>query len=393
MNRKTFLIPLLTLLSTVFALASEWRDVTGPLVNSVPDMDNTIPGARWVGGVAVDRHTGDLLVGLQGPPFGIWRSPDGGDTWTRFDDGSVGGAWRRSSAMCLDQNQPGRMAFFRSGPPAPQKDNGRGGTVERSQSAMTLDNGETWTPFDEARGLFGQDGWSHGAVDWAAPTPLTFLAQNRVRPSLALSINGGEDFDKPLGKGLAMIHPNDHHAYARAENTSWWQDWKEDTLAGYGVCKEAILLGRFEGGIDRSEDGGENFERVSEERVTAPSPVYFEGKLFWGGEKGLLVSTDDGGTWFMPGAPLPNIRKGPYFGATALDMVVVTEDGIYRSTDGSQNWEKVSDLPHTPGSWRADVEPRWLRQSYAWDHRRNRLYVAGLASPLYALDLSEAPTE
>jgi hypothetical protein len=47
----------------------------------------------------------------------------------------------------------------------------------------------------------------------------------------------------------------------------------------------------------------------------------------------------------------------------------------------------LADLAYIPEAWRADHDPRWLYQDYAWDHTRGILYAAGLASPIYRLKI------
>jgi len=102
--------------------AGDWIKITQPLISSIADYDTSIPGARGVGGVVVDRTNGDLYVALNGRPFGVYRSSDGGKTWTCFDDGTnVAGGWVRSAAISIDQNRTGRIAFFRAFPPGPVK--------------------------------------------------------------------------------------------------------------------------------------------------------------------------------------------------------------------------------------------------------------------------------
>ena len=354
-----------------------WVKISHNLTESVEGYDDSVPGARGIGGLVVDRHTGDVLMGLNGPPFGLYRSGDAGRTWERIDGGNVVGGWVRSHSIQLDQDKPGRIAAFRVGPPAPE---------DGPKSAVTLDGGQSWRPIADAWAFHGLSGWVYGMVDWSRE-PLHVMAQNRVRPDLQLSTDGGQNFKKLPGKIEGIVELTWNHQYMRARQTKGWEWFKEQHVHGFGACEGAVLLGRYDGGIDRSTDGGESYERVSDFTVSAPTPIRFDGRLYWGAEKGVIVSEDAGKTWALSGSELPMVRKGPFFGADAADMVVVAESGVYRTSDAGRTWNKVCDLFKPERAWRADRGPAWLRTDYAWDHTRNIVYVAGMAGPAYKLEV------
>jgi photosystem II stability/assembly factor-like uncharacterized protein len=363
----------------------QWTDITSALTGSVEGYDGTVPGARGIGGLAVDRHSGDLLAGLNGEPFGLYRSSDAGKTWKRIDDGNVAGGWVRSFSIQIDATRPGRIAVFRVSPPAPMKEDGRG---MRARSAMTLDGGKTWQAFAKAKGLQGFGGYVHGMVDWSDEQPAHVIAQPRIRPRLAISHDGGKQFDQIKTKIAGIVEPYFNVKWIKAQDPGSYERWDEQHVLGYGIAEGAILLGDHDG-MKRSSDDGATFETVSELIAAAHTPILFKGKLYWGGEKGLLVSADAGKSWSLQGGKLGMIRKGPFFGEDENHMVVVTEDGVYRTQDGAKTWKKLCDLFRDPTAWRSDVEPLWLRHDYAWDHKTNTLYVAGLAGSLWKLEVSE----
>jgi photosystem II stability/assembly factor-like uncharacterized protein len=362
-----------------------WTEVSDSLLETLAGYEGKIPGARGIGGIAVDRHSGDLIVCLNGPPWGAYRSSDAGETWKRIDDGNVAGGWIRSHSIQIDQDKPGRMAFFRVSPPAPPGPRGRG---YRSISAMTTDGGKTWNKFGPgpSEGLFGLAGWTHGMVDWSREDVSRIVAQNRVRPQMCLSTDAGETFE-PLHRP-AIIEMSWNHELARAEKLKDWRKYVSETLTGYGIGADTVLMAK-RGGIEVSTDAGEEFRKVSEEVVTAYTPVRLDGKLYWGGARGVLVSSDQGRTWKLLGTELPMIRKGPMFGANADEMVVVTEDGVYRTTDACRTWTMISDLYRDPTAWRNRLDEAWLRHDYAWDHTRKLLYVAGMAGTCYAKEIEQ----
>ncbi len=354
-----------------------WVNVSDALIKSVPDHKLDIPGARRIGGIAVCRHSGHLFAALNGPPFGLYRSKDAGATWERIDGGKVGGGWVRSYSIQLDQDKPGRMAVFRVGPPAPKSKRGRAAP----QSAYTLDGGETWHEIVAISGTFqGWSGMPHGAVDWSNDKPLHLLSQAWVRPQVSLSVDGGKTW-KPVGNRREL------RALIDYGQRIWWE--KEHPgkrpvpdFSGYGLIDNVILIG-FRDSIKRTEDNGKTLEKVSDFIVTGITPIAFQDKLYWVTTKGVIMSEDKGKTWALYGSELPNVRKGPFFGKDATTMVVVSDDGVFKTIDSGATWTKISELFVVPDAYRLDYPPVLLRTDYAWDHTRDLLYVAGFAGSAY----------
>jgi photosystem II stability/assembly factor-like uncharacterized protein len=349
----------------------------------IPAMDWRTPGARGVGGVAVDRHTGDVIIGLNGAPWGLWRSGDAGKTWTRLDEpNAVVGGWVRSFSIRIDNDRPGRVAAFRVSPPGPSTGGGRMGHY--ATMGMTLDGGKTWTS-RKLKGLMGLSGMIHGMVDWTKPDANVMVAQPRIRPKLSLSTDGGESWSA-IGKIEGIFEPTPSVEFMKAKMPRNYAKWIATKVHGYGVWNGAILLGDYDG-IKRRAIDGEKFETVCEQIVSAHTPVAFDGKLYWGGEKGVLVSDDDGASWSLLGSELPMVRKGPFFGASPDRMVVVTESGVFRTENAGRTWWPISPLKKDETAWRADEGPLWLRHDYAWDHTRNIVYMAGMAGTLHKLEV------
>jgi hypothetical protein len=371
------------LLSGVYGQDADWTVVSDTLFKSAEGFDDSVPGADGVGGVAVDRHSGDLIAGLNAPPFGIYRSKDAGATWQRIDGGNVDGAWLRPGSIQIDQDKPGRMAFFRGSPPAADGNS-------KKLSAMTLDGGETWVNMAKGNSFQGFGGWHHGYVDWSLDEPKNVIAQNRIRPQLQFSTDRGKTFKK-IGKNkiAGIVEHNLNFDYIRATNPAEYEKrWLSRWIEGYGLWGGAVLIGE-ENGIERAEKGDGEFTKVSDLVASAYMPVRFQDKLYWGGEKGVLVSEDGGKTWAVLGKEIPMVRQGPFIGADASQVVVVTDDGVFKTTDGAANWEKVSDLKIDPTAWRPELGAPWMRHAYAWDHTRDILYVAGLSGSIYKKELSK----
>ncbi len=364
------------LAASVGAQDSKWENISASLLDGLEGYSDDIPGARRFGAVMVDRHTGDVLAGLHGKPFGVYRSQDAGKTWSRFDDGIIDGGWQRSFCMRQDLDKPGRMAFFTTSPPA--KEN-------KPTSAMTLDGGKSWIQFADPFAFQGQGGWRHGMVDWSQD-PVHIIAQNRIRPKLQISVDNGKEFKPAPGKIAGVMDPNFNLTYIRAKEPANYERYLKGQVEGYGLYQGNIIFGEHDGiEVSIGEDG--EMQKVADFIVTAYTPVLFDGKLYWGSEKGVIMSDDAGKTWSLMGSELPMVRKGPYIGADANNMVVVAESGVFHTSDGGKNWKKLTDLFKVPDAWRADEGPVWLRTNYAWDHTRNILYVTGLAGSLYKMEV------
>jgi hypothetical protein len=295
-----------------------------------------------------------------------------------MDPNLVYGGWIRSYSMRVDNDRPGRLAVFKVYPPGRGRDRNKG-----SQSAYTLDGGATWQKIAKPKfNLFGLAGWTHGMVAWAdEPNDVRMVAMNRTRPEIAVSTDGGTSWENLGGKFGGIHGPSPSIEYVRSQ-PELWEKWKKRTIRGYGLCGTAVLVGHHDR-IDRTTDNGETYETVSDANVTALTPVKFAGKLYWGTSRGVIVSDDCGKTWSLAGAELPDVVKGPFFGADAASMVVVTKTGVFKTIDAGQTWRKISDLFKVPDAWRKDHPPLWLRTDYAWDHTRDILYVTGLAGSAY----------
>jgi hypothetical protein len=252
-----------------------------------------------------------------------------------------------------------------------------------------LDGGNTWQLIPPPAGFQGFGGWVHGMVDWNAADAPRVIAQDRIRAGFHVSVDGGKTMKKlAMPRFMGIIEPTWTHEHMRKNDPKLWSRFESQTARGYGIRGEALLIGRHDG-IERSEDAGKTFVKVSDFVVAAHTPVFFDGALYWGAEKGLIVSKDDGKTWALLGAGPPMVCKGPFLGADSQNMVVVTADGVYRTRNAGGAWEKICGLFRDPDAWRNDVEPLWLRHDYAWDHSRGVIYAAGMAGSLHRMEVAK----
>ena len=129
-----------------------WRPISDQVLDSLSTEGKKLGYPGGTAGVSVDRVTGNVRMIV--PDQGIWTSTDGGAKFTRIDDGSIGG--RCETGYALNADPAGRrLACF----------------MLDGKSAMTLDNGKTWSAFQQ----MGR-GWDYGVVDWSQATPQVILA-------------------------------------------------------------------------------------------------------------------------------------------------------------------------------------------------------------------------
>jgi photosystem II stability/assembly factor-like uncharacterized protein len=172
--------------------------------------------------------------------------------------------------------------------------------------------------------------------------------------------------------------------------------------ASVGVPSDpsTFYFGGVGGGVWKTTDGGETWTNVTDGQIKTssvgaiavapsdPNVVYvgmgehaIRGVMTSHGD-GIYKSTDAGKTWTHVGLPdsraISRIRIHP----TNPDLVYVaaqgapygpSEDrGVYRSTDGGENWKKILYVSPDAGPSDLDMDPSNPRILYAafWDHRR-----------------------
>jgi hypothetical protein len=67
-------------------------------------------------------------------------------------------------------------------------------------------------------------------------------------------------------------------------------------------------------------------------------------------------------------------------------MVVVGENGVFRTADGGAAWTRVAELK--PKSEGFLFTPNWFG-CYAWDPVNQWLYASSMGNPVYRLQLGE----
>lgn len=307
-----------------------------------------------VSGVLVNRLTGDVTIRIVG--FGLWRSSDKGDTWSRIDNNVIdksGGRCETGWALQLDPEDPTRMASF------------------------TLDGTAGYSPDGAAWQAWADSGWGRnwdfGAVDWSAAGAQTIfgvLHETTPRNLYLLSTNGGASWSKM---------DNAHVASA------------------VGVVDAKTLIATRTSGIERSTDQGESWTSVSDVTPLGHVVLKFQSKYYITSADGLLVSADQGMSWQQQGVAIPGAKmfQGPYFGANENTLVVGTQpddnpfgggSSIYKTSDGGASWTKIADVP-SPGN-AFPISYAWYG-SLAWDAESDTYYTSSMSNPAYRLACSQ----
>ncbi|HTI72079.1 MAG TPA: hypothetical protein VMF06_19040 [Candidatus Limnocylindria bacterium] len=319
--------------------ADNWIDVSGALIGRLTNSGAKLAWPGGCSGVAVNRLNGTVTIKVVGG--GLWRSSDKGTNWQRIDNDAISGRDETGWATSVDANNPTRMGSFSL--------DGRAG----------LFDGVAWKPFT----TLGRN-WDFGSVDWSAPVPSTIIAaKHETDPpgEVYLTQDCGATWKQ------LSIHLSD----------------KRDRLSMLGALDSATFVYCKGEGIQLSKDFGTTWTVVSAENPQTRVPVFFRGAHYLGDAKGLLVSPDKGVTWKRQGSSV-NIWLGPFFGRKETEMVVVGENGAYKTGDAGTTWAKIGDLrPNGPGF---SFKPNWFG-CYAWDPINNILYASAMGNPAYKLEL------
>lgn len=136
-------------------------------------LDPSNPRILYAGMWQVSRRPWELVSG--GPGSGLWRSTDGGDTWTRLAKGLPEGTWGKVG-VAPSGAAPGRVWAL----------------VEAAKGGLfrSDDYGESWTRVNEENGL-RQRAWYYTGV-YADPKSADTVWVTNVK--LLKSVDGGKSF-------------------------------------------------------------------------------------------------------------------------------------------------------------------------------------------------------
>lgn len=305
-----------------------WVDVSAAVLAKL-EASNIRPA--WPGktaGVTVDRTTGHVYMIIPGQ--GVWRSTDMGETFERVDRKTVGGRCETGYSLQFDPAGK-RLACF-------MLDGG---------SARTDDGGKTWRSVKNV-----QRGYDWAAVDWAG---------------------------KDVKDIFALVHESGGIGAISSDGGKTWKQIGKQYLA-MGIFPGPVLLcGREkQKGIFRSTDGGRNWTKVSGATPVGVMTV-FKSTGYWLTNRGLLVTSDRGGTWKRVGK-LSGAAWGPYFGKDADHFVVVNREGFQETRDAGKTWRLIAPLPPP---LKKEFNSRGWFLNVAWDPIGKVCYASRMGQGTY----------
>ena len=307
-----------------------------------------------VEGIASKMHT--FFMGSTGG--GVWKTTDAGETWTNISDkyfkaGSIGSI----EAAPSDPN----VIYVGTGSDAP-----RGNISAGIGIYKTTDGGKTW----EHVGL--SEGGQIGEIRVHPENPdLVYAAVlgNIFGPNsqrgVFRSADGGKTWEKVLyindktGAVDVEIDPNNprilYAGFWRAERKPW-----------------TLIDGALEGGVYKSKDGGDSWERVSgglpENELLGKVDIAISpanSDRIWvmqqakKEESGGLYRSDDGGNSWKRVNREHKLRQRQFYYTHIFadpqdeETVYVLNTGFYKSTDAGESFDRIG-VPH------GDVHSLWL---------------------------------
>lgn len=286
-----------------------WRSDDGGASWSLPGDGMTSRNVRWI---EIDPNDDQKIwVGLEarGGVTGMWRSSDGGASWQPVSD-ALSGSGARMSPL----GQP--IAFA---PPS---------TIyvpATNQHYRSDDGGKTWTDFR----VPNQDAYVF-AVD--PSNPEIVLAGGRGETlNVSRSTDGGKTW-KQTGVGLGK---NSLHAL--------FFDPADPSIV--------YAVGGTFGKAFKSTDGGDEFSEMSlpvsgTKKLFSLTLDPADSKVLWAAtQAGLFRSGDGGVTWRESGEGLGRyLCKTVAFspGSPSYMLAATGGTGVYRSSDGGKSWSPSS---------------------------------------------------
>ncbi len=317
----------------------------------------------WVGGVmcpqeryAINPQDSSIVYLGQNCFEGVWKSTDGGTSWTRIIVSSAGGGY----TLDIDPVDPDNVYV----------------ATPSNGVFRTTDAGMTW----------------QAPATWPGGTFITRIVVDPLTPS-TVYVRTDQGLRRSLNSGI------DWEAFSTSSRAF-------EDLAIDPVMSSTLYGTDYRSGFFKSADGGVTWSAIgtgtsTELAITVLVDPVTPTTLFLGlnGREGVAKSTDSGATWTtankgLRGHSVQSMAVDPTDGSNLYAGAF--DGGVYRSTDGGETWSLGSGLTSSFffGIVVDRVSPATVYAAgsgtvyKSTDHGANWIPTAGSFSFLYALAIS-----
>jgi len=319
-------------------------------------------GGRSTGVAGSDSRPLEYYFGATGG--GLWKTTDGGNTWRPVTDGQIGSASVGAVAVC--EADPD-VVYIGTGETQLRGNIQQGDGVYRSTDA-----GETW----EHLGLAESQNIARVRVhpdDCETVWGAAFGQHSDENPERGVykTTDGGESWELTLfegdnaGAADLIVDPNDPDVLYATIWEAWRRSW-------------GMSSGGFNSGLWKSTDGGETWTDITSNLELDPAgPIGKMGVAVSGADsdrvwvivehepQGGVYRSDDGGeTWEYVNDERKLRQRAFYYTRIYADpqdedVVYVLNTGFYRSEDGGETFPETVSVPHGDNHdlWIAPSDP------------------------------------
>ena len=340
---------------------------------------------------------------------GVWRSDDSGARWEPLTDGQIGVGTIGAIEVSLSNPD---VIYVGTGSADP-----RGNVTNGDGVYKSADAGKTWTRAGlEKAGLIGRIRVHPQNPDVAYVAALGNIFGPNPERGIYRTRDGGKTWEQVLkvsdrtgGNEVALDVKNPNTLFATmwtALRTPWtidsgsmegglfrstdggttWQKLTKGLPQGVMFGKASVTIsgadskrvyalieaGGDQGGVYRSEDGGDSWTRVNASRTLLQRAFYYlhvfadpvQVDTLYAVNVGASKSTDGGKTW--TGLNTPHSDNHDFWINPANNQVLINgnDGGANVSTNGGQSWSTQDNQP-TAELYRLETDNRWPYWIYA----------------------------